>query len=58
MPSPEKLARENIDSLLTNCGWILQKRSTINLSAGRGIAIREGLLKDRMASGFGDALMT
>src|SRR2546428_14013067 len=45
MPSPEELARENIDKLLNECGWILQKRSTINLSAGRGIAIREGLLK-------------
>src|SRR5437868_4013579 len=38
MPSPEALAREKIDKLLTDCGWILQNRSTINLSAGRGIA--------------------
>src|SRR6266478_3426036 len=45
MSSPEELAREKIDKLLTDCGWILQNRSTINLSAGRGIAIREGLLK-------------
>src|SRR6266513_4635794 len=47
MPSPEELARNKIDKLLTNCGWILQNRSTINLSAGQGIAIREALLKDR-----------
>src|SRR5438477_11835485 len=47
MPSPEELAREKIDRLLTECGWILQNRSTINLSAGQGIAIREALLKDR-----------
>src|SRR5437868_5806697 len=47
MPSPEELAREKIDKLLTECGWILQDRSTINLSASRGIAIREALLKDR-----------
>ena len=47
MPSPEELARENIDKLLQQCGWILQNRSTINLSAARGIAIREALLKDR-----------
>jgi type I restriction enzyme R subunit len=47
MPSPEELAREKIDKLLTECGWILQNRSTINLSAGQGIAIREALLKDR-----------
>jgi type I restriction enzyme R subunit len=45
MQSPEELAREIIDALLEQCGWILQNRSTINLSAGRGIAIREGLLK-------------
>src|SRR5437763_4734697 len=47
MPSPEELAREKIDRLLTECGWILQNRSTINLSAGQGIGIREALLKDR-----------
>jgi hypothetical protein len=47
MPSPEELAREKIDALLQQCGWVLQKRSTINLSASRGITIREALLKDR-----------
>src|SRR5437899_9181352 len=47
MQSPEELAREKIDALLTQCGWILQNRSTINLSASRGVAIREALLKDR-----------
>src|SRR5881396_2421534 len=47
MSSPEELAREKIDKLLAECGWIIQNRSTINLSASRGIAIREALLKDR-----------
>ncbi len=47
MPSPEELALEKIDKLLTACGWILQNRSTINLSAGQGIAIREALLQGR-----------
>jgi len=47
MRSPEELAREKIDKLLTDCGWIVQNRSTINLSASRGVAIREALLKDR-----------
>src|SRR5216117_1121327 len=47
MQSPEELAREKIDRLLTECGWILQNRSTINLSAGQGIAIREALLQGR-----------
>jgi type I restriction enzyme, R subunit len=47
MQSPEERAREKIDKLLTDCGWVIQNRSTINLSASRGIAIREALLKDR-----------
>ena len=47
MPSPEELAREKIDKLLTDYGWIVQNRSTINLSAARGIAIREAPLKHR-----------
>src|SRR6267143_4217226 len=45
MPSPEELARQNIDALLKQCGWSIQNRSTINLDAARGIAIREGALK-------------
>gem|GEM_PF-1936142 len=45
MPTPEEFARQNIDKLLTQCGWTIQKRSEINLSAGHGIVIREGLLK-------------
>jgi type I site-specific restriction endonuclease len=45
MPTPEELARQNIDALLKQCGWTIQKRSEINLSASRGVAITEGLLK-------------
>lgn len=41
MQAPEELGREKIDALVTQCGWIIQNRGTINLSAGRGIAIRE-----------------
>src|SRR5947207_14114358 len=63
MPTPEELARENIDKLLIACGWKIQKRSEINLSAGRGIAITEGLLKggdevDYLLFGDGKALGT
>src|SRR6266487_3974673 len=47
MSFPEKLAREKIDALLMQCGWVLPNCSTINLSASRGVAIREALLKDR-----------
>jgi type I site-specific restriction endonuclease len=45
MASPEELARHNIDAVVAQCGWKVQKRSEINLSAGRGIAVTEGLLK-------------
>src|SRR5437764_367325 len=47
MPSPEELGRQNIDALLTKCGWQVQDRRSINLSAGQGIAIREALLQGR-----------
>jgi len=47
MATPEELAREKIDELLVECGWTIQNRSTINLSAARGVALREALLKDR-----------
>src|SRR5438105_693198 len=47
MPSPEELACEKTDPLLQQCGWMLQNRSTINLSTSRGVAICEALLKDR-----------
>ncbi len=45
MPPPEELARQNIDALLETCGWQVQDRRSINLSAGHGVAIREALLK-------------
>lgn len=47
MASPEELAREKIDNLLSECGWTIQNRRSINLTANRGIAIREALLKGR-----------
>ncbi len=41
MPTPEELARINIDRQLTACCWIMQSRVEMNLYAGRGIAVRE-----------------
>lgn len=38
---PEALARENIDKLLEQSGWIIQNYKDINLGAGLGIAVRE-----------------
>src|SRR5512142_2677968 len=41
MPTPEELARQNIDKQLVACGWIVQSRNEMNLFAGRGVAVRE-----------------
>ena len=41
MPTPEQLVRQNIDVLLTQCGWIVQSRGEMNLGTARGIAVRE-----------------
>ena len=43
--TPEQRARQQIDLLLQQCGWIVQSRSETNLAAGPGVAIREALLK-------------
>ena len=37
----EQIARDKIDKQLVACGWAVQKRSEINLSAGVGVAVRE-----------------
>jgi type I restriction enzyme R subunit len=44
MPTPEELARINIDRQLTAYGWTVQSRAEMNLYAGRGIAVREFLM--------------
>ncbi len=49
--TPEQKARDAIDQQLLQAGWLIQNRDEINLSAGRGIAIREF----KMADGYGFA---
>lgn len=39
--NPEQLARDHIDRLLIMSGWIIQNKSTINLSVSKGVAVRE-----------------
>ena len=39
--NPEQKARDHIDKQLLACGWIIQDKKKINLTAGPGIAIRE-----------------
>jgi len=52
-PTPESLARENIDAQLAACGWVIQDRARMNLYAGRGVAVREFPL----TTGFADYLL-
>jgi type I restriction enzyme, R subunit len=52
-PTPESLARENIDAQLVACGWTAQDRARMNLYAGRGVAVREFPLQ----TGFADYLL-
>src|SRR5256885_17261870 len=51
MPTPEQLAREQIDAQLGAAGWVVQDYADLDLTAGRGIAIREFPL----GRGFGTA---
>ncbi|WP_372745965.1 DEAD/DEAH box helicase family protein [Lutibacter sp.] len=39
--NPEQIARDNIDKMLWDAGWVVQSKSKINLAAGKGVAIRE-----------------
>ncbi len=39
--TPEAEARQQIDAQLAAAGWIVQDYKAVNLSAGRGIALRE-----------------
>src|SRR5271166_3072144 len=43
--TPEDRARQNIDQLLTAAGWIIQNRDEANITAGRGVAVREFTMK-------------
>jgi type I restriction enzyme R subunit len=38
---PEEQAREKIDDLLTQAGWVIQDRETFNRNASTGVAVRE-----------------
>ncbi|MBK6780887.1 MAG: DEAD/DEAH box helicase family protein [Gemmatimonadetes bacterium] len=53
--TPEQKARREIDTDLTAAGWLVQDRADVDLTAGRGIAIREFRLKPDY--GFADYLL-
>jgi putative transposase len=39
MPTPEDQARETIDTLLTQAGWVIQDAIQVNLTAARGVCV-------------------
>ena len=53
--TPEQKARAQIDPALVAAGWIVQDRDAMNLSAGRGVAVRE--FKLTTGHGFADYLL-
>ncbi|MEW8509001.1 MAG: DEAD/DEAH box helicase family protein, partial [Candidatus Thiodiazotropha sp.] len=38
---PEQKARDNIDKMLADAGWVVQNKKAIDFNAGLGIAVRE-----------------
>ncbi len=51
--TPEQKARQKIDRMLEQSGWIVQDPAEMNISAGLGVAIREFPLK----TGFADYML-
>ena len=55
MTKPEAAARRLIDASLEAAGWFVQDASAVNLTAGRGVAVREFPLKT--GHGFADYML-
>ncbi len=39
--NPEQIARDHIDRLLSESGWLVQSKNKLNLAAGLGVAVTE-----------------
>jgi hypothetical protein len=50
--TPEQKARQKIDQQLDQCGWKVQDYRQMNISAGRGVAVREFPLSTGEAVGL------
>jgi type I restriction enzyme R subunit len=53
--TPEQKARREIDADLRAAGWIVQDKDDLDLTAGRGIAVRNFTMKPGF--GFADYLL-
>ena len=59
--NPEQIARDKIDQMLVDAGWVVQSKKELNLGANRGVAIKEyqteqmewlRMLKDHVVSSY------
>ena len=41
--NPEEIARDRIDKMLIDAGWVVQSKSKVDLTANQGVAVRECL---------------
>lgn len=39
--NPEQIARDKIDKMLIDAEWVVQSKNKVNLSANKGVAVRE-----------------
>lgn len=39
--NPEQIARDKIDEMLSEAGWVVQSKQHVNLAANKGVAVRE-----------------
>ena len=39
--NPEQIARDKIDQMLIDAGWVVQSKKKVNLAANKGVAVRE-----------------
>lgn len=51
--NPEQIARDKIDKMLVEAGWIVQSKNEVDLGASKGVAVREY----QAASGFADYVL-
>ncbi|MEN9445449.1 MAG: hypothetical protein RIS47_2340 [Bacteroidota bacterium] len=39
--NPEQIARDKIDKMLIDAGWVVQSKKEVDISIGQGVAVRE-----------------
>ena len=47
--NPEQIARDKIDQMLIDAGWIVQSKKDIDLGANKGVALRENQADTKFA---------